>query len=68
VPLERPRLAWILDLLVQAVTSAGLRVAANLLAFLKALLTDDGVLADITSKFQTDNALIACVRPRLAAA
>jgi hypothetical protein len=56
-----------LELLDEAVKLAGLRVAANLLAFRKALLTLEGVLADITPDYRPDHALLASFLPRLAA-
>jgi len=67
VPLRLPGLVWLLGLFDDAVTSAGLRVAAHLLAFRKALFTLDGVLADITPDFRLDDALLASLLPRLAA-
>jgi ubiquinone biosynthesis protein len=66
-PLVLPGLSWLMGLLDVAVTSAGLRVAAHLLAFRKALLTLDGVLADITPDLRLDDALLASFLPRLAA-
>ncbi len=56
-----------MGLLDDAVTSAGLRVGAHLLAFRKSLLTLDGVLADVMPGFRLDGALIASFLPRLAA-
>jgi len=66
-PLRLPGLTWLMGLLDEAVASAGLRVAAHLLAFRKTLLTLDGVLADITPGFRLDDALLASFLPRLAA-
>jgi ubiquinone biosynthesis protein len=66
-PLRLPGLTWLMGLLDEAVTSGGLRVAAHLLAFRKALLTLDGVLADITPDFRLDDALLASFIPRMAA-
>jgi ubiquinone biosynthesis protein len=66
-PLRPPGLDWVMGLLDEAVTSAGLRVAAHLLAFRKSLLTLDGVLADIMPDLRLDDALIASFLPRLAA-
>jgi ubiquinone biosynthesis protein len=66
-PLRPPGLAWLMGLLDEAVTAAGLRVASPLLAFRKALLTLDGVLADITPDFRVDDALLASFLPRLVA-
>jgi hypothetical protein len=66
-PLRPPGLGWLMGLLDEAVTAAGLRVAGPLLAFRKALLTLDGVLADITPDFRVDDALLASFLPRLVA-
>jgi ubiquinone biosynthesis protein len=66
-PLQPPGLAWLMGLLDEAVTAAGLRVGAPLVAFRKALLTLDGVLADITPDFRVDDALLASFLPRLVA-
>jgi ubiquinone biosynthesis protein len=66
-PLRPPGLGWLMGLLDEAVTAGGLRVARHLLAFRKALLTLDGVLADITPDFRVDDALVASFLPRLVA-
>jgi ubiquinone biosynthesis protein len=66
-PLEPPGLSWSMRMLDEAVTGAGLRVSAPLLAFRKALLTLDGVLSDIAPDFCLDRALIASFLPRLVA-
>jgi hypothetical protein len=66
-PLSPPGLTWVLGLLDDAVTAAGLRVGAHLLAFRKALLTLDGVLADVAPDVGLDRALLAAFLPRLAA-
>jgi ubiquinone biosynthesis protein len=66
-PLRPPGLDWVMGLLDEAVAAAGLRVGAHLLAFRKALLTLDGVLADMAPGFRLDDALLASFLPRLAA-
>ncbi len=66
-PLEPPGLAWSMGMLDEAVTLAGLRIGAPLLAFRKALLTLDGVLSDVAPDFSLDRALIASFLPRLVA-
>jgi ubiquinone biosynthesis protein len=66
-PLRLPSLAWLMGLLDEVVASAGYRVEAHLLAFRKALLTLDGVLADILPDFQLDDALLASFLSRLVA-
>lgn len=66
-PLELPCLAWSMRMLDEAVTLAGLRVGASLLAFRKALLTLDGVLHDIAPDLSIDRALVGSFLPRLVA-
>ncbi len=66
-PIDLPCLSWTMHMLDEAVTSAGLRVGAPLLAFRKALLTLDGVLHDIAPDLSVDQSLVASFLPRLVA-
>jgi len=65
-PLEPPGLSWSMGLLDEAVTLAGLRVGAPLLAFRKALLTLDGVMGDVAPDLSLEHALLGSFLPRLA--
>jgi ubiquinone biosynthesis protein len=66
-PLRPPGLEWVTGLIDEAVTAAGLRVGGHLLAFRKAILAMEGVLADVAPDFRLDRALMASLLPRLAA-
>jgi ubiquinone biosynthesis protein len=66
-PLRPPGLDWLTGLLDEAVATAGLRVGANLLAFRKALLTLEGVLADVAPGFRLDHALLGSFLARAVA-
>jgi ubiquinone biosynthesis protein len=66
-PLEPPGPSWSMRMLDEAVTLAGLRIGAPLLAFRKAMLTLDGVLNDIAPDVSLDRALLAAFLPRLIA-
>jgi ubiquinone biosynthesis protein len=64
-PLDLPGVAWLSRMMDGAVTRAGLRVGAPLLAFRKSILTLEGVLHDIAPDFHLDRALLASLLPRL---
>jgi ubiquinone biosynthesis protein len=62
-----PGVAWLTDLLDDAVLRGGLRAPADLILFRKALLTLEGVLTDVSGAVRIDDLLPAMFARRLAA-